>query len=303
MSFIIYMLNSITYNLNNNKAIYQPKFSIPIIKPNSSSDTFFKTTKKLSFNGNFAKNITTKISEFFKKPFRTPEEIIISFDNFGIKEYNTLSERDKSSLKKYWPFEAQDVKNTLFLYKTMKANLVKKFPKGFTFVSVGRSPSVLAKTLESEGFDVKYCPISGINNDIFFNKLPKDYIKNYAKYLESIGITKQTVNKANKPFIFVDYTFSGKSLKNFEELLAKDEIDVKGSNVIFLSLNKDLLNSIKEKKINTLISDYFCAPRCKNYSPVKKANQHDVTSGDIMNTKMSYAAKLMQFHLLYKLKK
>jgi len=297
------MQKSIKYNFNNIPT-YKPRQSNQITKVKiGAGDSFKKSANSPSFKGHFVKNAGDKISEFFKKPFKDPYKVLDLFDNFGIMEYRTLTVRNKSILNKKSPIENVDIEKTLFLYKIMKKNLVEKFPKGFTLVSIGRSPAVLAKTAEAQGFDVKFCPISQLRSDKFLDTVKKEYVNKYAEFLETIGITKKAVDESKKPFVFIDYTYNGTSLKNFQRLLARDEIGVKGHNAVFLSLNNDLLVSPKIKELSKLIDGYFCHPSMKKYSPVKKTYNSDVLAGNVANLKMSDLAKWMQFHLIDRLEK
>ena len=138
----------------------------------------------------------------------------------------------------------------------------KKYGKdNWVFVSIGTSPAGIGKALELRDKEVKYLPIS----ELRFLK-EKDYKESakrrqhteYIKYLDSIGLRKNNINKDDKHYVFVDYTHSGKTLKYLERFAHLNGADPKKTH--FLSLNKELLDYAEQEKGDKEINevhDYF----------------------------------------------
>ena len=112
-----------------------------------------------------------------------------------------------------------------YFAKLFSDGIHEKYPNGFTLVSIGRSPAFLAKYLEFQGEDVKYCPIS--NSGVYYDKLSPLLIQHYKEYFDRIGLTKEFANTTKKPIICVDYTYMGHTLHKFKELLSSTEIRIK----------------------------------------------------------------------------
>ena len=168
------------------------------------------------------------------------EEIFNRAIVFGKEEYKGLSNTDITILRNYQKFFLEDESiNYVFNFitkfgKVFSKRMHEKFPNGFTFVSVGRSPAFLAKYLEFQGEEVKYCPISNINFGFEEKFYTPHFVETYKRYLDSIGLTKETVINTQKPIIIVDYNYQGHSLKNFKSLMALPEIGInEGKNLKF----------------------------------------------------------------------
>lgn len=160
---------------------------------------------------------------------------------FGPEEYKILSSDDLKILREYKDsFIKEDERTIKFItdfWKLFSNQIHKKYPDGFIFVAVGRSPAFLAKHLEFQGEEVKYCPISSIGCK------PKTFshyfVNAYKKYLDIIGLTKEFTSNSKKPIIITDYTYEGYSLRNFRELLAHPEIGITESeNVRFSPITR-----------------------------------------------------------------
>lgn len=235
-------------------------------------------------------------ADVFKKP---AGKILDSYLDIGIDEYNAMPPRSKVILRNCPPCPQEDINELVYLYRVMKENLGAKFPDGYTLVSIGRTPAILAKLLKNQGGDVKFCPISRMSNDYFLNAADKN-MDSYVEYFEKLGLTKKVVENSKKPFVFVDYTLSGVSLKNFEELLASDRIGIKGNNVVFLSLNHDLIQCSEDRKTDNMVYKWFEQAAVKAYSPIPQAGIFDITHKQdvILNYKPLNDAKLIQFHLI-----
>ena len=137
---------------------------------------------------------------------------------FGPEEYKMLKPEELSTLREYGKFfREQDAEIVDFIVdfsKYFSKRIHEKYPDGFIFVSVGRSPAFLAKRLEFEGEKVMYCPISSLRTyrDIDYSS---KFLRLFKKYLDSIGLTKELAQTTDKPIIICDYTHVGTSLDNF----------------------------------------------------------------------------------------
>lgn len=169
-----------------------------------------------------------KIKHSFSKSEIAAKKVLSKYKKLGPEEYENLSEQELKVLKQYAD-EFTDNNSTYvdlaILFGTLYSNrLHEQYPDGYTFVSVGRTPALIAKYLEFQGVNVKYCPISAIRtDDIDFSP---EYKQLYKKYLDSIGLTKDSVEESAEPVIITDFTFSGNSLLNFKNLLASPEIGI-----------------------------------------------------------------------------
>ena len=109
----------------------------------------------------------------------------------------------------------------LYIAKLFSEGIHKEYPNGFTLVSIGRSPAFLAKYLEFQGVDVKYCPISHLGSIRL--RVTSDFIQAYKKYLDNIGLTADYVETTEKPIVFTDFVYDGGTIRNFKRLLALPE--------------------------------------------------------------------------------
>ena len=94
---------------------------------------------------------------------------------------------------------------------------------GYVFLSVGTSPAGAAKAMEYMGADVRYLPISDIRHVDIEDKsqIDKYMKKEYKDFLNSIGITKEKIEKDDKHYIIADYVCYGKTLKNMNFIMNK----------------------------------------------------------------------------------
>ena len=157
---------------------------------------------------------------------------------FGPEEYKNLSNADAEILREYSKYfiekDSRVINFILDFGRLFSKRIHEKYPNGFIFVPLGRSPAFLGKYLEFQGEDVKYCPISGLQR---YKKFSTDFIKTYKKYLDTIGLTKEFAENTQKQIIITDHTNSGNTLAQFEDLLASPEIGIKeGEKVIFIPI-------------------------------------------------------------------
>ena len=163
--------------------------------------------------------------------------------------FSRLSEAEKETLEFLSPQEATTAaKDTLPIAQKIKDFLDKKFGKGkYTFVSIGRSPVMVGRTLECMGVETKYVPISGlhprynVDGEMVDNTLSYMILNKYIEYLKSIGLSRQKIKKSDKKFIFYDYTSSGDTLREMKKFFKKRIFfSFLGCKCAFRSLNKDI---------------------------------------------------------------
>lgn len=187
----------------------------------------------------------------------TVDDFYDKMDKFNIKDYHAMSEAVKAQINaKTMNIIGEAIDDTIKVGLGYKDFLDKKYSKdGYVFVSIGVSPSLIAKTLECLGVETKYCPISQLSRE-YFTIENYDY-KNYFEFLKSQGISPEDIEKSDKKFVFCDYTGSGYSLKNFERLMI-EKLGLNPSKCDFRSANKDMLEFTDDERwTRKYIDKYF----------------------------------------------
>lgn len=199
------------------------------------------------------------------------------FNMFNPMESVCTSNKTVTSIGDSFTPEVQSqIDDIVHLTNKIETELNKRYPKGFNLVGIGRSPSFIIELMKEKGYNAQTCALSGLMNgefDIsgkysFLRQLDPNDVKAYGDYLAEMGISAEKIKTSTKPFVFIDYTRTGESLRAFQELLARKEINIK-ENISFLSLNQDLLpnKTIQEKNIinelweNLGIKKFTFAPR------------------------------------------
>lgn len=256
-------INSIT------SPIFTPlRCSSPIRPPQEPSrDTFVKSCSSsnncsIPFLGksNFVDGLLEKIglNTFeHKKYFHADEEK---------QKYLKLSKNEKDKKFKLIPPKTRAVANeSRHAAQIMRDFLNEKYGKDkWKFVSIGTSPAGIGRALEVMGEDVAYIPVSDFrfkegyyktHREAFFNDVK---IESYLKFLKEIGMSKEAVEKSGKTLIFYDYTFTGATLRNFQDLIF-DKTNLTKKEAKFRSLNKDYIAAAgKISTLESLIaSDYI----------------------------------------------
>ena len=190
------------------------------------TDVHQKNTDQISF--------TARPDEMQLK--KAAEEIFNRSIVFGPREYKSLSQNDLFTLVDYQSFFKDDYYHSIgtirWFAKLFSDGIHRKYPNGFILVAIGRSPAFLAKYLEFQGEDVKYCPISNISSR--HTEFSPAFVQAYKKYLDSIGLTADLARTTKKTIVITDYKFSGGTWRNFLKLLGLPEIDIEsGEKVVF----------------------------------------------------------------------
>lgn len=178
------------------------------------------------------------------------------------------------------------------LSKKMKKKLDKDYPEGWSFISLGGSPSVFAQTLSYMGEDSKELPFSYActlyNN---FENVDMD------KYLDDVGITREYLNDGKKK-ILTDYVWSGTSLNKMENIMYENDRYNENVEVRKLQdLLPDDLPSHEDRKIKLF---FFEQEHIKAYSSCPSMHKPDMYDVERMNKEYqwSMSAKLMNFALI-----
>ena len=157
---------------------------------------------------------------------------------------------------------ALDLKD--YLDKTYGAN-------NYVFCCIGTSPAGVARVFEFMGVETKYLPISGLTHvrdfEYYCNLYP-----DYLAFLSEQGLTKEKMEKSKKTYLFLDYTYTGNSLKVFEEMM-RNEFGLDTQNSIYLSMNDILEKNAKDDedkyfRARYYIDNYLYSPRISKYTGI-----------------------------------
>ena len=220
--------------------------------------------KPVNFNGIFSfrkkpvtdtfEKRTKKEESYPKKPFSYEEDL---------KGYKKISKKINSEEQIRGTSKAHKAaENSYRMAKIIKRGLDKEIgPKKYTIVSIGTSPAGVARALDYMGEDVKYVPISGLrgfkysDSDVIETLANKEH-KEYKRYLDSIGINAETINKSDKKHIFYDYTMSGSTLSAVKHI-ATNALKIDPNKMEFRSLNDDLMKFANTKSKKRGCGDYI----------------------------------------------
>ena len=191
---------------------------------------------------------------------------ILSRDSkFTIDSYNRLTEEENTLLREVADMDTKlAVNSSVDLGLKFKSYLDEKYGKDkYVFVSIGTSPTGIARVMEFTGVETKYLPVTDLarvssESDIDAHK---DKYPVYKEFLKQQGITSEDINSSGKKYLFYDYTFTGKSLKIFE-ILMEHEFGVTSPNIEYRSLNGDLniaANSVNNmhREVCEYVEEYF----------------------------------------------
>ncbi len=197
--------------------------------------------------------------------------------------------------------EQQVLRYVINVGDAVKNKLDALYPRGCVLASVGRSPSLLAKYLELQGKEVKYCPISDLKDLCNSEQIPSGFLIEYRKFLDRIGLTDKFIKETLKPIVFTDYTFQGLSLRNFELMLKRIGIFA-GPKVHFRPINGNIYGlpgilqlHTEDKALNHSVTQLLTMRLGKKYTPIPRlpwTTQPSEVSG-ILNSPPSAASKRM----------
>ncbi len=199
---------------------------------------------------------------------------------FSIKNYKKLNEKELEAMRTIctndmFAKEAADINLDMALI--LKPELDKKYGEdNYVFVSIGRSPSGIARVFEFMGVETKYLPISGLRNypdeDCVIGGA--EGLREYGKFLKEQGITNIDIDFSDKKYLFFDYTYSGKSLDYFKKLI-KRYYRVNQPNMEFISLNGELNNSVddssyKKRMVQEYIEEFLRSSHMQEFSGISE---------------------------------
>lgn len=172
----------------------------------------------------------------------------------------------------------------------MVESLKLKYPKGFSVVSLGGSPSLINDLLTARGYESKNIPFS---KSFFESKEAKLF--DFEKYLDKFGLTKN--NSKNKNFVYIDYVLHGGTREVFESLMEKNGFDYK-----FESM-EDLYKTLSPEDTD-FMSNYFLQKHNNHaYITCPKLTEYSQYT-HVEDVKKDYEwgnpAKLMRFAILDK---
>lgn len=166
----------------------------------------------------------------------------------------------------------------------MKGQFDKEFGRdNYVFVSIGTSPAGIARGFEFLGVETKYIPISGVGRTMYNvdELLEIQDTKEYAKFLDSIGLTKEQTERNGKHLIFCDYTSEGTTLRA-AEYVAREVRNLPEDKLHFRSVQEVLkkASETEEEKefFEQYVIDYLRDLKIEKYSNTPHLECTDVNS-------------------------
>lgn len=176
--------------------------------------------------------------------------------------------------------------------KKLKKKLDKEHPEGWSFISLGGSPSIFAQILAYMGEDTKELPFS------FESALYSSYDDiDMGKYLDDLGITEDYLYDGKKKIV-ADYAWSGTSLKAIEiKMLQCDHCN---ANVEYKKMQDLLKDDLSEKEKHKLFRFFFEEENIKAYSSCPSMHKPDMYDVERINNEYGWnmSTKLMNFALI-----
>ncbi|MCI1273406.1 MAG: hypothetical protein LKG27_03110 [Clostridiaceae bacterium] len=250
----------------------------------------FKSKPKVTTQG--LPDILYQVSNdtFCKSPIKTIEDFYKA-QKFEVEDYKNMTPELKNRIAKSVPAGVKyRVNETIGPSIAIKSFLDKKYGENnYIFLSLGTSPSTVAKALEFMGVETKYMPGSKLSE--LYCHHPHFYykIKAYAKYMNDLGIERKLLKSRQKKLVCYDFTFSGESLRMFK-YMAWHEGKLSIFNTRFRSLNDDLYKIAREKGHANMF-DYFV----KNHMGCSNV-QHFSTIPHINFMEFDNIEKIMKNH-------
>lgn len=232
-------------------------------------------------------------------------------DKFSIDSFRSLSEEENLLLRNVADIDTKTAVNaTVDLGVKFKSFLDDKYGEnGYVFVSIGTSPSGIARVMEFSGVETKYLPVTDLTRVSSEEDIDKhdDKYPTYIQFLKQQGLSKEEIDNSGKKYLFYDYTFTGKSLAIFEVLM-KNKFGLDSENIEYHSLNKDLMvagNTIPNfhKNANYYIEEYLKDSSMAMYGGVPHLRLDEMDK--VFTKKQSYgnAPNLFNFLMMHILDK
>lgn len=264
--------------------------TIPVSE--QSVDTFeprYSKEKEITYS------VLSKIRKFTIKDYR-------GLDNNKIRALRTVCESDEKTKKA----SSDNIKMALML----KPYLDEKYGKDkYVFVSIGRSPAGIARVLEFMGVETKYLPISGLRNypDVYCALGASKGLKEYGEFLKKQGISNAGISKSDKKYLFFDYTYTGKSLRAYSEII-RDYYGINHNNMHFLSIWDSLKDAAKDdtallRQIAEYVTRYLVNSGIEPYGGVSELQVHKLFNINSCKKFESDKAKKFNFLIIDELSK
>lgn len=240
-------------------------------------------------------------TDTFTKTDENPleQELAPLFNNmkdFTIDEYKKLSPEEIENINQridevYGKSLKEDVMLNDLAAEGIRQSLDKTYGEGnYVVIPVGRSLSSIGKSLSYKiGEDnVKQLPISRASRFINVENSNEDFDK-FNEYLNSVGLSKETIESSGKKYIFTDYSATGASLWGLRRLLESDKVWGEQPNVSIIkvqnilsdddkNINDDVNmdnSQFKAKLVYNLLEysykQYSLVDRCENLADTQKA--------------------------------
>ena len=233
---------------------------------------------------------------------------ILSRDSkFTIDSYNRLTEEENTLLREVADIDTKlAVNSSVDLGLKFKSYLDEKYGEDkYVFVSIGTSPTGIARVMEFSGIETKYLPATDLarvssERDI---EQHQDKYPVYKEFLKQQGITSEDIDSSGKKYLFYDYTFTGKSLKIFE-ILMQQEFGVDSPNIEYRSLNGDLILSANNgNNVNSdvceYIDEYFKEASIAQYGGVPHLRLDEMDKVFIKKQSYGNAPNLFNFLMIH----
>ena len=158
-----------------------------------------------------------------EKQKRDVEKLLGEKRKFSIPSYMKLASSDIDKINETIVSRTHNVaERSVDIALDLKEYLDETYGKdSYVFCCVGTSPAGVARAFEFMGVETKYLPISGLTHVRDF-KYYRDLYPKYLEFLSSQGLSKDKIEKSPKTYLFFDYTFTGNSLKIFENMMRSE---------------------------------------------------------------------------------
>ncbi len=199
--------------------------------------------------------VSLQTGDTFEPQYATEKEItknvLSRLRKFSIKDYKSLDNNKIHALRTVCELEEKTKRasdDNIKMALTLKPYLDEKYGKDkYVFVSIGRSPAGIARVMEFMGVETKYLPISGLRSypDVYCALGAAKGLKEYGEFLKKQGISNDNISKSDKQYLFFDYTYRGKSLKFFSQMI-RNYYGINHNNMHFLSIWDSLKDAAKD---------------------------------------------------------
>ncbi len=253
--------------------------------------------------------------DVFEKCYNTKHFTYSDFmnkkDKLQITEYLMLNPDDRALIYEEITDEIDEAAElSIDIAIELKNKLDKMYGADkYIFISIGTSPTMIAKAIECMGVETKYLPISSLSRTKALSKdIIKTYdFKNYFKFLKSQGISPLNAIFNPKKLVFYDYTSTDKkkSLTKFKDIMHKG-YHLPKFNTDFRSLNDDIMQfDISDFDKIYFIDNYLMNSYSAEFSSIEHLNYYDIDIANFNHSSLTRhndkQVKLFNFCIMDKL--